>query len=134
MIFNLIYSHRVPDQIRGLVDSSQQSSRIPANVRVELRGMVNNMEPSFKSFGLGFILSFVLLFLILIAQFRSFLDPFLIVLAIPMGFIGVLIVLPLTHTTMNVMSVGVLMLVGIAAYLLVYRNRPRRTAAAEPAA
>jgi multidrug efflux pump subunit AcrB len=51
-----------------------------------------------------------------VAQFRSFKDPFLIMLAIPMGFIGVLLVLPLTHTTLNVMSLmGVLMLVGISA-------------------
>jgi multidrug efflux pump subunit AcrB len=57
----------------------------------------------------------VLLFLILVAQFRSFIDPLLIMLAIPMGFIGVLIILPLTGTTMNVMSLmGVLMLIGIA--------------------
>ena len=70
---------------------------------------------SFKSFGIGFGISFVLLFLILVAQFRSFIDPFLIMLAIPMGFVGVLIILPLTHTTLNVMSLmGVLMLVGIA--------------------
>jgi multidrug efflux pump subunit AcrB len=56
-----------------------------------------------------------LLLLILLAQFRSFIDPFLIMLAIPMGFIGVLIILPLTHTTLNVMSLmGVLMLIGIA--------------------
>ena len=77
--------------------------------------MVNGMEASFKSFGLGFLLSFMLLYLILVAQFRSFVDPFLIMLAIPMGFIGVLIILPLTHSTLNVMSLmGVLMLVGIA--------------------
>jgi len=51
-----------------------------------------------------------------VAQFRSFKDPFLIMLAIPMGFIGVLVVLPLTHTTLNVMSLmGLLMLVGVAA-------------------
>jgi multidrug efflux pump subunit AcrB len=50
-----------------------------------------------------------------VAQFKSFIDPFLIMLAIPMGFIGVLIILPLTHTTLNVMSLmGVLMLIGIA--------------------
>ena len=58
----------------------------------------------------------VLLYLILVAQFKSFKDPFLIMLAIPMGFIGVLIILPLTGTTLNVMSLmGVLMLVGISA-------------------
>jgi multidrug efflux pump subunit AcrB len=89
--------------------------KLPPKIHVDLRGMVNGMNESFKSFGLGFIISFILLFLILIAQFRSFIDPFLIMLAIPMGFIGVLIILPLTHTTLNVMSLmGVLMLIGIA--------------------
>ena len=77
--------------------------------------MVEGMNASFKSFAIGFGISFILLFLILIAQFRSFIDPFLIMLAIPMGFVGVLIILPLTHTTLNVMSLmGVLMLIGIA--------------------
>ncbi|MGO9088182.1 MAG: efflux RND transporter permease subunit [Terriglobales bacterium] len=88
---------------------------IPSNVRVNLRGMVVGMEESFKSFGFGFLISFLLLFLILTAQFKSFVDPFLIMLAIPMGFVGVLIILPLTGATLNVMSLmGVLMLVGIA--------------------
>ena len=101
----------VTKQIRTML----AEAAIPNNVRVDLRGMVDGMEQSFKSFAFGFTLSFILLFLILIAQFRSFIDPFLIMLAIPMGFIGVLITLPLTHTTLNVMSLmGVLMLVGIA--------------------
>jgi len=90
-------------------------AKLPSNIRVTLRGMVNSMDESFKSFGLGFGISFILLFLILVAQFKSFVDPILIMLAIPMGFIGVLIILPLTHTTLNVMSLmGVLMLIGIA--------------------
>lgn len=90
-------------------------AKLPSNIRVNLRGMVNGMDESFKSFGIGFGLSFILLFLILVAQFRSWVDPFLIMLAIPMGFIGVLVILPLTHTTLNVMSlVGILMLIGIA--------------------
>ncbi len=90
-------------------------AKLPANIRVTLRGMVNSMDESFKSFGLGFGISFILLFLILVAQFKSWIDPFLIMLAIPMGFVGVLIILPLTHTTLNVMSLmGVLMLIGIA--------------------
>jgi multidrug efflux pump subunit AcrB len=87
----------------------------PANIRIDLRGMVQGMNESFKRFAMGLTLSFILLFLILVAQFRSFIDPFLIMLAIPMGLIGVLIVLPLTGTTLNVMSLmGVLMLVGTA--------------------
>ena len=90
-------------------------AKLPSNIRITLRGMVNSMDESFKSFGIGFTLSFMLLFLILVAQFKSFIDPLLIMLAIPMGFIGVLIILPLTQTTLNVMSLmGVLMLIGIA--------------------
>jgi multidrug efflux pump subunit AcrB len=102
---------RVTNNIRGIL----VKANIPGNMRVNLRGMVEGMQASFKSFALGFLLSFVLLFLILTAQFKSFVDPFLIMLAIPMGFVGVLIILPLTHSTLNVMSLmGVLMLVGIA--------------------
>jgi len=89
---------------------------VPENVRINIRGMVQGMNASFKSFAVGLSLSVVLLYLILVAQFKSFKDPFLIMLAVPMGFIGVLIILPLTGTTLNVMSLmGVLMLVGISA-------------------
>ncbi|HXZ42471.1 MAG TPA: efflux RND transporter permease subunit [Terriglobales bacterium] len=106
------------EDLGGVTDSIRNvlaRTKIPGNVRVNLRGMVEGMEASFKSFALGFTISFILLFLILTAQFKSFVDPILIMLAIPMGFVGVLIILPLTHTTLNVMSLmGVLMLVGIA--------------------
>jgi multidrug efflux pump subunit AcrB len=102
-------------KLTGAIQQTIQDAKLPANVRVNLRGMVEGMNASFKSFAIGFIISFILLFLILIAQFRSFIDPVLIMLAIPMGFVGVLIILPATHTTLNVMSLmGVLMLIGIA--------------------
>jgi multidrug efflux pump subunit AcrB len=102
---------RVTSSIRKIL----AKEKVPGNVRVNLRGMVQGMEASFKSFAFGFLISFILLFLILTAQFKSFVDPFLIMLAIPMGFVGVLIILPLTGSTLNVMSLmGVLMLVGIA--------------------
>jgi multidrug efflux pump subunit AcrB len=103
---------KVADAIRSIVAKTS----LPGNVRVNLRGMVQGMSQSFRSFAMGLSLSVVLLYLILVAQFRSFKDPLLIMLAIPMGFIGVLIILPITHTTLNVMSLmGVLMLVGVAA-------------------
>jgi len=103
---------KVSDQISDVI----HKLNAPENVRINLRGMVQGMNASFKSFAIGLSLSVVLLYLILVAQFKSFKDPILIMLAIPMGFIGVLIILPLTGTTLNVMSLmGVLMLVGIAA-------------------
>ena len=103
---------KVADAVRGVIGQMQ----LPENVRVNLRGMVQGMQASFKSFAIGLSLSVILLYLILVAQFKSFKDPFLIMLAIPMGFIGVFVILPLTGTTLNVMSLmGVLMLVGISA-------------------
>jgi HAE1 family hydrophobic/amphiphilic exporter-1 len=103
---------KVSDEIAKLISHL----KAPENVRINLRGMVQGMNASFRSFAIGLSLSVVLLYLILVAQFKSFKDPVLIMLAIPMGFIGVLIILPLTGTTLNVMSLmGVLMLVGIAA-------------------
>ncbi len=102
-------------KLSGQINKIVSDTKMSKNMRITLRGMVEGMNQSFKSFGLGFVLSFILLYLILTAQFRSFVDPFLIMLAIPMGFIGVLVILPLTGTTLNVMSLmGVLMLIGIA--------------------
>ncbi len=103
---------KVADEVRGAI----AKTALPEDVRMDLRGMVQGMQESFHSFAIGLSLSIVLLYLILVAQFKSFKDPLLIMLAIPMGFIGVMIILPLTGTTLNVMSLmGVLMLVGISA-------------------
>ncbi|HXR08573.1 MAG TPA: efflux RND transporter permease subunit, partial [Candidatus Acidoferrum sp.] len=72
------------------------------------------MLVSFRSFGLGLILATVLVYLILVAQFKSFLDPMLILLAVPTGLTGVLLILWLGGGTLNVMSLmGVIMMVGI---------------------
>ena len=103
-------------KVSGEIHNLIADLKLPSNIRISLQGMVQGMNASFTSFAEGLSLSVVLLYLILVAQFRSFKDPFLIMLAIPMGFIGVMIILPLTHTTLNVMSLmGVLMLVGISA-------------------
>ncbi|MGO8767157.1 MAG: efflux RND transporter permease subunit [Limisphaerales bacterium] len=88
--------------------------KLPSNLRVTIRGSAQAMRISFRSFGLGLILSTLLVYLILVAQFRSFLDPFLILLAVPTGLTGVLLILFATGTTLNVMSLmGVVMMVGI---------------------
>jgi len=88
--------------------------KVPANIRIVVRGSAHAMQVSFRSFGLGLILATVLVYLILVAQFKSFLDPLLILLAVPTGLTGVLIILFATGTTLNVMSLmGVVMMVGI---------------------
>ncbi len=90
------------------------STKLPANVRVALHGSVQGMRQSFRSFTVGLILSIILVYLILMAQFASFKDPFIILLAIPPGFTGVILLLLITRTTVNIMSLmGVMMMVGI---------------------
>jgi HAE1 family hydrophobic/amphiphilic exporter-1 len=90
------------------------NTKLPPNIRVDLRGLVVTMNQSFKSFGLGLFLAIVLVYLILVAQFRSFIDPFLIVLAVPTGIIGVILTLVLTGTTLNIQSLmGIVMLQGM---------------------
>jgi multidrug efflux pump subunit AcrB len=100
--------------LTGAIDSAVKQTALPAGIRVELRGSVQGMRASFKSFGLGLILAVVLVYLVLVAQFASFIDPFIILLAIPPGLAGVLLFLLVTGTTLNVMSLmGVVMMVGI---------------------
>jgi HAE1 family hydrophobic/amphiphilic exporter-1 len=89
-------------------------TQLPPNTRVNIRGLVLTMQSSFKSFGLGLFLAVLLVYLILVAQFSSFLDPFLIVLAVPTGLIGVVLTLALTGTTLNIQSLmGIVMLQGM---------------------
>jgi len=101
--------------LANAIDKVIAETKAPEGISVTLRGMVQGMRDSFSSFALGLMLAVVLLYLILVAQFRSFLDPFIILLAVPPGLTGVLATLYLTNTTLNVMSLmGVVMLVGIA--------------------
>jgi len=87
---------------------------LPPNARVTVRGAVVGMRESFMRFGIGLLLSVVLVYLILMAQFRSFLDPLIILTAIPPGLSGVVLILLVTHTTLNIMSLmGVIMMTGI---------------------
>jgi multidrug efflux pump subunit AcrB len=96
------------------VDRVIKNTDIPPNLRVTMRGSVEGMRRSFTSFAVGLVLSIILVYLILMAQFSSFVDPLIILLAVPPGITGVILFLLLTHTTLNVMSLmGVVMMTGI---------------------
>jgi HAE1 family hydrophobic/amphiphilic exporter-1 len=96
--------------VQKIVDQT----KLPANTTITIRGSVQAMRASFNSFASGLVLAIILVYLILVAQFRSFIDPFLILLAVPPGLTGVLLMLALSGTTLNIMSLmGVVMLVGI---------------------
>jgi multidrug efflux pump subunit AcrB len=101
-------------RVSAEIDKIITNMKLPEGVRVKLRGSVQNMRSSFRSFGIGLLLAIVLVYLILVAQFASFLDPFIILLAVPPGLAGVLLFLLATGTTLNVMSLmGVVMMAGI---------------------
>ena len=90
------------------------STQLPPNLRINIRGLVNTMQSSFRSFGFGLLLSVLLVYLVLVAQFSSFTDPFLIVLAVPTGLVGVMLTLAFTDTSLNVQSLmGIVMLTGM---------------------
>ena len=115
--------HGVERVVRGLA--------LPEGVRVTVRGSAQAMRTSFGAFGFGLILATLLVYLVLVAQFKSFLDPLLILLAVPTGLTGVLLTLLLTGTTLNVMSLmGVVMMVGIVVsnsiLIVEFTNRLRR--------
>jgi len=101
-------------EITGGIEKIITGTVLPDGAHVDMRGSVQGMRASFRSFGLGLLLSVVLVYLILVAQFQSFIDPLLILLAVPTGLTGVLLTLFFTGTTLNIMSLmGLVMMVGI---------------------
>jgi multidrug efflux pump subunit AcrB len=89
--------------------------RLPAGTRIHVRGQNEVMNASFKSLGLGLILSIVLVYLLIVVLFQSWLDPLIIMVAVPGALVGILWMLAITGTTINVESLmGAIMAVGIA--------------------
>jgi multidrug efflux pump subunit AcrB len=101
----------VAAEIQRMIDQME----VPSGYRIQMRGEVQSMQQSFGGLGFGFLLAVVLVYLVMVAQFRSFLDPFIIMFAVPLGLIGVLVTLWVTGTTFNVQSfLGTIFMVGIA--------------------
>ncbi|MBF6571691.1 MAG: efflux RND transporter permease subunit [Candidatus Binataceae bacterium] len=87
---------------------------LPKGTKVTIRGQSDAMSQSFTSLGEGLILAVILVYLLMVANFQSWAEPFVIMLAVPGAFAGVLWMLVLTHTTINVESLmGAIMAVGV---------------------
>ncbi|MGA2084102.1 MAG: efflux RND transporter permease subunit [Terracidiphilus sp.] len=101
-------------RIGAEIDKLVASTRTDKNTVLTVRGAVVSMNRSFAEFGLGLIIAVLLVYLILMAQFASFIDPFIILMAIPPGLVGVVMILLVTGSTLNIMSLmGVIMMTGI---------------------
>jgi multidrug efflux pump subunit AcrB len=87
----------------------------PEGYFVEMRGEVQSMRESFGGLTFGFALTVVLIYFVMVALFRSFIDPLIVMLAVPRGLVGVLWILYATGTTLNVQSfMGTIFMIGIA--------------------
>jgi len=117
--------------VAGEIQRRLSSADVPSGYRIQMRGEVSSMQESFQSLAFGLALAAVLVYLVMVAQFRSFLDPFIIMFAVPLGVIGVLGILLITGTTLNVQSfMGTIFMVGIAVsnsiLLVEFSNRLMR--------
>ncbi len=88
--------------------------KLPAGTHVVIRGQSQAMRDSFRTLGEGLVLAIVLVYLLMVANFQSWLEPFVIMMAVPGALAGVLWMLAITGTTINVESLmGAIMAVGV---------------------
>jgi len=89
--------------------------KLPRGTRIVVRGQVSTMRSSFIGLGLGLVGAIVLVYLLIVINFQSWLDPFIIITALPGALAGICWFLLLTHTTLNVPSLtGAVMCMGVA--------------------
>jgi len=118
----------VADEIQKIMDQTKKT--LPATTTLELRGEVKTMNDSFVRLGIGIIFAIMLVYLLMAVNFQSWLDPLIILMAIPCAFCGILWMLFLTQTTFNVPSLmGAIMTIGVATansiLLVVFANDER---------
>jgi multidrug efflux pump subunit AcrB len=88
---------------------------LPSTTKITLRGQNEVMETSFRLLALGLVLAIVLVYAVLVVLFQSWLDPFIIMMAVPGALIGIVWMLIATGTTINVVSLmGTIMTIGIS--------------------
>jgi multidrug efflux pump subunit AcrB len=93
----------------------EQEKHLPRGTTLALRGQIDTMESSFFRLGLGMVFAVVLVYLLMAVNFQSWLDPFIILTALPGAMAGILWMLFVTGTTLSVPSLmGAIMCVGVA--------------------
>jgi multidrug efflux pump subunit AcrB len=118
----------VARQINKIMDDTRKT--LPNTTTLELRGEVKTMSDSFVRLGIGIIFAIGLVYLLMAVNFQSWLDPAIILMAIPCAFCGILWMLFVTQTTFNVPSLmGAIMTIGVATansiLMVVFANDER---------
>jgi multidrug efflux pump subunit AcrB len=120
----------VAGEIRKIMHNTEPD--LPVGTTLALRGEVQTMTESFERLGIGIVFAIILVYLLMVVNFQSWLDPLIILMALPVAFAGVLWILFLTGTTFNVPSLmGAIMTIGVATansiLIVVFANDERAT-------
>jgi len=103
----------VGDEVRKIM--REQEKHLPRGTTLALRGQIDTMQSSFFRLGLGMVFAVVLVYLLMAVNFQSWLDPFIILTALPGAMAGILWMLFVTGTTLSVPSLmGAIMCIGVA--------------------
>ena len=101
-------------RVAAQIEEALASLSFPKDVILTVKGEVDGMRSALKGFSGVLPLAMLLIYLVMVGLFRSYLDPLIILFAVPLGFIGVIGMLLLTNTSVNVESlIGTLMMIGI---------------------
>jgi len=110
--------------------------QLPRGTQLHIRGQVETMESSYTGLEIGLGMSIVLVYLLIVVNFQSWLDPFIIITALPGALAGILWILFLTHTTLSVPALtGAVMCMGVAtanSILLISFARERMAEGSDP--
>jgi multidrug efflux pump subunit AcrB len=103
----------IEKKVQRVVDAEQK--KLPPGNMIELRGQVESMNEAFTRLGIGLVFAAVLVYLLMVVNYQSWLDPFIIICALPGAFCGIVWALFLTQTTFSVPSLmGAIMSIGVA--------------------
>jgi multidrug efflux pump subunit AcrB len=104
----------VASDIRKIV--AEESSRLVAGSHILVRGQIESMDSAFSRLALGLIFAAVFVYLLMVVNFQDFLDPLVVILALPGAACGIITMLFITGTTLSVPSLmGAIMSIGVAS-------------------
>lgn len=125
---------RTLGEIADDLESAFSELQLPAGFSIKLAGQIQQQRETFQGMQFAIILALLLVYMVMAAQFKSLIDPFIIMFSVPMGFPGVILILFLTNTTLSTASLmGIIMMFGIVVsngvLLVDYTNVLRRRGA-----
>ena len=121
----------VSNGVQKVLDQYQKDHKIPVGTQVVIRGQVQSMNDAFSGMAIGLVFAVLLVYLLMVINFQSWLDPLIILMALPGAASGILWMLWVTHTSLSVPSLmGSMMTIGVATsnaiLLITFANDQRQ--------